>query len=88
MSEEPKKPRRESRPKPLVWAILNRESQIELHVGNLAPFLDENVVVAGSGTELLGKLLARETEKALGLRLNKVGHAIQLDMTFGPKPGT
>ena len=88
MSDEPKKRSRESRAKPLVWAILNRESQIELHVGHLAPFLDGNVVVAGSGTELLGKLRAAETEKTLGLCLGKIGHAIQVEMTFGPKPRT
>ncbi len=85
MSDEPLQPRES---KPLVWAILNRESEIELHVGRLAPFLDGNLVVAGSGTELLGKLFASEAEKALGFQPRKLGHAIQVEMTFGPKPGT
>jgi hypothetical protein len=76
---------KKAKPKPCVWAILNRDREIELYVGADAPCLDGHFGTAEPGTRFLGQLRAPEAKHALGFELLKAGKPVSVEITIAPK---
>ena len=73
-----------AKPKPKIWAVLNRDRFIELYVGPKEPFLDRDFISAPRGTRFLGQLTAAESANALGFDLHKIGKPVEVSMTIEP----
>jgi hypothetical protein len=76
-----KKPER----KPTIWAILDRERNVQLYVGREAPYLDGAFAAAPRGTRFLGQLCGPDAKRTLGLELHKMGQPVEVTVTVEPK---
>jgi hypothetical protein len=71
-----------------VWAIRNRDGDIELYVGRDAPHLDGAFAAAPRGTRFLGQLRASEAKAAIGFDLHKIGEPVEVSVSVALKRAT
>jgi hypothetical protein len=65
-----------------VWAIRNRDGDIELYAGRDAPHLDGAFATAPRGTRFLGQLRASEAKAAIGFDLHKIGEPVEVQIAI------
>jgi hypothetical protein len=68
-----------------VWAILDRERNVQLYVGREAPYLDGAFACAPRGTRFLGQFAGPEAKRAIGFDLHKMGEPVEVEITVTPK---
>jgi hypothetical protein len=71
---------KQPKPKPTVWAILDRERTIQLWVGREEPYIQDGFVEAPRGTKFLGQLCGSDSKAATGLELVKVGKPVAVEI--------
>jgi hypothetical protein len=77
------------KPRPTVWALLDRERNIQLWVGREAPYLElSGFVGANRGTRFLGQLVGTDTKTAIGFELIKVGKPVEVSISVALKRAT
>jgi hypothetical protein len=79
---------KKGRSAPKIWAIRNRDGDVELYAGKDAPYLDGAFAAGPSGTRFLGQLRAAEAKAAIGFDLRKIGEPIEVQITVTPKRRT
>jgi len=79
-----KKPER----KPTIWAILDRERNIQLYLGREPPYLDGAFAAAPRGTRFLGQFAGPEAKRAIGFDLHKMGQPVEVEITVTPRRTT
>jgi hypothetical protein len=73
------------KPNPTVWAILDRERNIQLYLGREPPYLDGAFAAAPRGTRFLGQFAGPEAKRAIGFELLKMGQPVEVTVTVESK---
>lgn len=63
--------RKQQKRTPTVWAILDRERNIQLYFGREPPYLDGAFAAAPRGTRFRGQFAGPEAKRAIGFELHK-----------------
>jgi hypothetical protein len=67
---------------PKIWAIRNRDGDIELYAGRDAPHLDGAFATAPRGTRFLGQRRASEAKAAIGFDLHEIGEPVEVEIAI------